>query len=113
MTNGDLKSLHHCTLPTKKYRRVLDTTHLFQYLILSVLNFSHYSMYCHGCKMSREDTLTCLLKGSCSQNTLKNKRLDHQSYRNLIDKERLSRDAEWDLKTRCPLSTRVGWYMYL
>jgi hypothetical protein len=39
---------------------------------------------CHGCEMSR-----C----SCSQNTLKNKRLEHQSYRqerNFIDRERLS-----------------------
>jgi hypothetical protein len=33
------------------------------------------------------------LEGSCSQNTLKNKRLEHQSYRqerNFIDRERLS-----------------------
>jgi hypothetical protein len=36
---------------------------------------------------------TDMLDGSCSQNTLKNKRLEHQSYRqkrNFIDKESLS-----------------------
>jgi hypothetical protein len=36
---------------------------------------------------------TDMLEGSCSQNTLKNKRLEHQSYRqkrNFIDKESLS-----------------------
>jgi hypothetical protein len=51
------------------------------------------------------------LEGSCSQSTLKNKRLEHQSYRqerNLTERERLSRDAQWGLETRCPLSTGVG-----
>jgi hypothetical protein len=38
-----------------------------------------------------------VLMGSCSQNTLKDKRLDHQSYRqerNFIDRERLSRETQ-------------------
>jgi hypothetical protein len=39
---------------------------------------------------------TDTLKGLCSQNTLKNKRLEHRSYRqerNFIDRERLSRET--------------------
>jgi hypothetical protein len=43
---------------------------------------------CHG-------ESTDKLKGSCSQNTLKNKRLEHWSYRqerNFIDRERLSKE---------------------
>jgi hypothetical protein len=38
-----------------------------------------------------------VLEGSCFQNTLKNKRLEHQSYRqkrNFIDRERLSRETD-------------------
>jgi hypothetical protein len=47
------------------------------------------------------------LEGSCSQNTLKNKRLEHLSYRqerNFIDREKLRRDTQQDLETGCPLS---------
>jgi hypothetical protein len=51
------------------------------------------------------------LKGSCSQSTLKNERLEHWSYRqerNLIDRERLNRDTQHSLETGCPLSAGVG-----
>jgi hypothetical protein len=47
-----------------------------------------------GCDVTGESTDA--LVGSCSQNTLKNKRLEHQSYRqerNFIDRERLNRET--------------------
>jgi hypothetical protein len=46
-----------------------------------------------------------MLQGSCSQNTLKDKRLEHWSYRqkrNFIDRERLSRETHsrvWKMVT--------------
>jgi hypothetical protein len=60
---------------------------------------------------------TDVLKGSCSQNTLKNKRLEPWSYRqerNFIDRERLSRETHRGVrKPGAPLSAGVGIYMYM
>jgi hypothetical protein len=55
---------------------------------------------------------TDVLKGSCSQNTLKNKRLDQQSYRqerNFNDRERLRGERDRGVwKPGAPPSTGVG-----
>jgi hypothetical protein len=48
-----------------------------------------------------------MLEGSCSWNTLKNKRLEHQSHRqerNFIDRERLSGEMNSEVQNQMPPS---------
>jgi hypothetical protein len=64
--------------------------------------------------MSRGES-TDLLEDSCSQNTLKNERLEHLRYRqerNFTDRERLSGETQQGQETRCPLIIGVGRYIY-
>jgi hypothetical protein len=60
---------------------------------------------------------TNVLEGSCSQSTLKNKRLEHQSYRqerNFIDTERLSEEHTAESRNRVPPERRrVELFMYV
>jgi hypothetical protein len=57
------------------------------------------------------------LEGSCSQNTIKKKRLEYQSYkqeRNFIDRERLTREMNsGGLETGCSLSMGGLSYLYM
>jgi hypothetical protein len=53
------------------------------------------------------------VEGFCSQNTLKNKRLEHWGYRqerDFFDREKLSGVVQQNLETGCPLSVG-GIYM--
>jgi hypothetical protein len=58
-----------------------------------------------------------MLEGSCSQNTLKNKSLEHQSYRqerNFIGRERLSGQMHSRVqKLGAPEHGRVELFMYV
>jgi hypothetical protein len=57
---------------------------------------------------------TDTLKGSCSQNTLKNERLAHWSYRqerNFIDREKLR--GQWGPEIRCSPSIEVRGDIYI
>jgi hypothetical protein len=72
-------------------RPILDFAHVIHCLLLFLLCFSSFlfPFVFHSVMGESMDTL----KGSCSQNTLKNERVEHRCYRqerNFIDGERLS-----------------------